>query len=288
MTDTTFTALIDGLKAGQIVPYLGAYALDGAVNTQTGEPIPADSDSLILAMNNGQPMSPKLMYEFPRAAMNQELKRGRSFLSKFLTQLYGETEWTTPVLYDWLAGLNLPYLIDINRDTLLQQNYAQRDHMLIVGISRTGGTDYRFRLFVYRVGAGYEEVTLENAPAGLPILFKPMGTPKPDPTYIASDADYVDYITELMGGFAIPDFLKTYRKEKQYLLLGMRLTRDTERMVLSDIIYAAAQPITGWALIPDATEKEVRFCKRIGIEVIDAGVPELLSAAGVESALETV
>lgn len=285
MTDTTFTALIDGLKTGQIVPYLGVYALNGSVNTKTGEAIPADSDSLILAMNNGQPMSPKLMYEFPRAAMNQELKRGRSFLSKFLTQLYGEKEWTIPDLYHWLAGLNLPYLIDTNRDTLLQQTYAQRDHLVIVGISRTGGTDYRFRLFEYRVNTGYQEVTLENAPVGLPILFKPMGTPKPEPTYIASDADYVDYITELMGGFAIPDFLKTYRKEKQYLLLGMRLTRDTERMVLSDMIYAAAQPITGWALIPDATEKEVRFCKRIGIEVINADVPALLNSAGIINTL---
>ncbi|MFO1234129.1 MAG: hypothetical protein U1E47_03310 [Rivihabitans pingtungensis] len=37
-----------------------------------------------------------------------------------------------------------------------------------------------------------------------------MGTPRPGGAgYIASDADYVDYITELMGGFAIPPTLKT-------------------------------------------------------------------------------
>jgi hypothetical protein len=278
---TQLTDLIQGLKTGQIVPYLGHYALSGSVNA-SGDPIPADSDSLIYAMNNGQPMAPKLMYEFPRAAMNQELKRGRSFLSKFLTKLYGETEWSTPALYQWLIDLNLPYVIDINRDTLLQKGY-QRPHNLILGIARTGGTDYRFRIFESD-GSNYQEVTLETVKPDLPIVFKPMGSPVPEPTYIASDADYVDYITELMGGFSIPSFLKDYRKEKQYLLLGMRLTRDTERMVLSDIVYAAGTP-TGWALIPEANEKEQRFCQKLGIEVIAADVPDLLAAAGVDSPL---
>jgi hypothetical protein len=109
-----------------------------------------------------------------------------------------------------------------------------------------------------------------------------MGSPLPDATYIASDADYVDYITELMGGFAIPDFLKEYRKQKQYLFLGLRLTRDTERMVLSDTIYAAAEP-GGWALIPEATEKEKRFCSKKGIEIIEADISDLLAATPFQS-----
>jgi hypothetical protein len=105
-----------------------------------------------------------------------------------------------------------------------------------------------------------------------------MGSPLPDATYIASDADYVDYITELMGGFAIPDFVKSYRKGKQYLFLGLRMTRDTERMVLSDMIYAAGEP-AGWALIPQPNEKERRFCARQGIEIIEADIDDLLAAA---------
>jgi len=123
-------------------------------------------------------------------------------------------------------------------------------------------------------------VDQEQVDPSLPILFKPMGSPRPDATYIASDADYVDYITELMGGFAIPSFLKDYRHGRQYLLLGMRLTRDTERMVLADIVYGAGEP-TGWALIPEPTDKERRFCQSKGIEIIEADIPDLLKAAGV-------
>ena len=51
-------------------------------------------------MNDGRPMSPKLMYEFPRAAMNVELKRGRSTVTRFLTRTYGDTLWTRGAVHD--------------------------------------------------------------------------------------------------------------------------------------------------------------------------------------------
>lgn len=278
-----FASIIDGLKQGNIVPYLGPYALNGSSN-DAGEPIPADSDSLIYAMNNGKPMAPKLMYEFPRAAMNQELKRGRRFLTQFLIKTYQETVWSSTALHTWLAELELPYIIDINRDLLLQNAYASRPHTLILGVARISGTDYRFKLFDYD-GSAYKELTIGTTDTKKPILFKPMGSPQPEPHFIASDADYVDYITELMGGFAIPAFLKEYRKAKQYLFLGLRLSRDTERMVMSDITFDASEP-RGYALIPDANDKEKRFCERQKIEIIAADMMEFLAAAGVENTVK--
>ncbi|GAB1257728.1 SIR2 family protein [Aurantivibrio plasticivorans] len=277
MSESTFDTIVSGLKSGKIVPYIGPGALAGVTNRADGTPIPADSESLILAMNNGTPMAPKLMYEFPRAAMNLELKKGRKFVERFLTTTYGEKQYTASKLHDWLASLGLPYIIDINRDTQFQDYYQDRAHNLVLGVARISGTDYRFRIFQFTDGQ-YEEIDVENADPGLPILFKPMGSPRPEPTFIASDADYVDYITELMGGFSIPYFMKDYRKERQYLFLGINMTRDTERMVLSDIIYAADKP-TGWALIPNPTEKELRFCKKKGIEVIDADWDSLISGS---------
>jgi hypothetical protein len=279
MAEINFQKIIEGLNEGSIVPYLGAGALKGAVNRQSGEPIPADSDSLILAMNDGKPMAPRLMYEFPRAAMNVELKRGRTAVNHFLDTTYGQTDWTRAPFHQWLAKIKPDYVIDINRDSQLQQSYRDTPHTLIRGISRVGGTDYRFRIHHYN-GEKYSdnEIDQTEVDPSLPILFKPMGSPLPDSTYIASDADYVDYITELMGGFAIPGFLKEYRRGKQYLFLGLRMTRDTERMVLSDIIYAADEP-AGWALIPEPNDKERRFCKKMDIEIIEAGVDELLTAA---------
>lgn len=286
MDSAVIKDIVAGIKSGQIVPYLGPGALAGSVNKETGAPIPADSDSLILAMNNGQPMAPRLMYEFPRAAMNLELKRGRPFISKFLTKTYGETTWSRAPVHDWLAGIKPQYVVDINRDTQLQDSYRDTPHTLIVGVSRTAGKDYRFNIYYYD-GTQYTAVAQEDVDTALPVLFKPMGTPLPEPCYIASDADYVDYITELMGGFAIPSFLKTSRKGKQYLFMGLRMTRDTERMVLSDISYDA-DAVRGWALIPEANDKEKRFCKKMNIVIVEADCQALLDADGFEMSASAV
>ncbi|HNM82592.1 MAG TPA: SIR2 family protein [Rhodocyclaceae bacterium] len=275
MTPELRAKLLAGLQDGSIVPYLGPGVLADVKNVATGAPIPADSDSLIYAMNDGKPMAPKLMYEFPRAAMNVELKRGRTTVTRFLTRTYGETAWTRGAVHDWLKGICPQYVIDINRDTQLQDSYADLPHNLIVGIARIGGTAYRYKLYFWD-GAAYQATQALNT--SLPVLFKPMGTPRPEPVYIASDADYVDFITELMGGFSIPPEIKELRKGKQYLLLGMRLNRDTERMVMADMIYSAAQP-AGWVFIAEPTAKERRFCQRIGLEIVQADLYEFIGAA---------
>ncbi|MCU7938737.1 MAG: SIR2 family protein [gamma proteobacterium symbiont of Bathyaustriella thionipta] len=278
MSNQTMRDIIASVESGNVVPYLGSGALAGSTSIETGDPIPADSDSLILAMNDGKPMAPRLMYEFPRAAMDFELKRGRTAVNRFLDTLYGQTNWTRAHIHDWIGSIKPNYVIDINRDTQLQDTYAQTPHTLIRGISRVGGTDYRFQIH-HHDGKQYSDKEIEQTEVDtrLPVLFKPMGSPLPDATYIASDADYVDYITELMGGLAIPDFLKSYRQGKQYLFIGLRMTRDTERMILSDMIYAADKP-AGWALISKPNDKEKRFCEKKHIEIIEANVNEFLAA----------
>jgi hypothetical protein len=267
------------LGSGEIVPYLGQGVLRGVVDRDTGKPIPADSDSLILAMTGGQPMSPRLMYEFSRAAMHLENKKGRSFIERFLTQVYGGDNWTPSAVHQWLTSLDLPYIIDCNRDTQLQHCYiaAERKHTLVVGAARLAATPYRFDLYHFADGK-YRKIALEQVDTALPVIFKPHGTPLPKPGYVASDADFVDYITELMGGFAIPDWIKLHRKNKRYLFLGQHFNRDTERMVMSDMIYDAAEP-AGWVLIDQPSDKERKVCERKNLQLIEADWSSLLALA---------
>ncbi|MDV7211148.1 SIR2 family protein [Azotobacter beijerinckii] len=279
MNNSLLKEILAQLGSGEIVPYLGQGVLRGVVDRDTGKPIPADSDSLILAMTGGQPMSPRLMYEFSRAAMHLENKKGRSFIERFLTQVYGSDNWTPSPVHQWLADLELPYIIDCNRDTQLQHCYiaAERKHTLVVGAARLAATPYRFDLYQFEDGK-YRKIALEQVDTALPVIFKPHGTPLPKPGYVASDADFVDYITELMGGFAIPDWIKLHRKNKRYLFLGQHFNRDTERMVMSDMIYAAAEP-AGWVLIDQPSDKERKVCERKNLQLIEADWSSLLALA---------
>lgn len=277
MNDGVIKEILADLIKGDLVPYLGPGVLHDVTDRVSGQPIPADSDSLILAMTGGQPMAPRLMYEFPRAAMHLENKKGRSFIERFLTQTYGGDNWTVSPVHRWLASLNLPYVIDSNRDTQLQHAYAGRPHTLIVGAARLAASPYRFDLYQYD-GQHYRPVDLRDVDTDLPVLFKPLGTPLPSPNYVASDADFVDYITELMGGFAIPAWIKLQRRNKRYLFLGMRFNRDTERMVMSDMIHDAA-PDAGWVLIADPSPKERKFCERKQLQLIETDWRELFALA---------
>ena len=252
---------------GTLIPVLGPGALDGVTDAETGAPIPADNDALIEAITAGRPLPKKVMYEFSRVAMHYELQRGRNFVNRFLTDLYGRRSWSPAPLHGWLAEQRPPLIIDFNRDTQLQEAYRDTPHLLIAGVSRIGGSDYRFRMYRYDNGEYVEYHDVESDP-GVPILFKPLGTPMPDANYVASDADFVDYVTELMGGFGLPRFLKRFRQGKRYVLLGLRLNRDTERMVLNDIIYDAA-PEAGYAFLPEPTKGELRFCDRHQLALVE-------------------
>lgn len=260
------------LASGAVVPVLGPAVLAGVTHAGDGRKIPAESTELILALNNGQPMAPRLMEEFPRAAMHVELKRGRKALQAFLEKTYADPAWSEAAMHRWLVEMKVPYIIDLNRDTGLQKLLAGTPHTLVVGCARIAGTAFRFKIYRYD-GAAYQEVAQEAVDETLPILFKPLGTPTPEPTWIASDADYVDYITELMGGFAIPDFLKKRRLGLQYATFGLRLSRDTERMVFGDLIWGAADP-AGWALIDAPTPRERKYCARLNLALPAAAQPE--------------
>jgi hypothetical protein len=275
---TDFDAIRTALEQGAVVPFIGAEALADVTHAKTGAKMPATSDELIHAINDGKPMSPRLMYEFSRAAMNIELKRGRAAITRRLNRIYADTDWNPAAMHLWLKELNLPYIIDINRDTGLQQAWRDRPHTLIVGVARIN-SGARYKLYRHD-GNAYAACDDEHGiDPEAPILFKPCGTPQPEPNWIASDADFVDYLTELMGGFAIPPYLKARRRGLRYLVIGTRLDRDTTRMILSDFIYGAANP-AGWALIPNANDKEKRFCARLGLELINTDWRDLAFGEG--------
>jgi len=278
MNEALRNELTSGLKQGTIVPCLGPGVLADVISPGTQVSMPASNDALIQAVihefNAGQPLEARLMYEFSRAAMHVEHEFSRATLNQFLTRIYQETPWHRAALHEWLAEIRPPYVIDLNRDTQLLASYASTPHYLVRGRSRLSGFGNRYDLY-RSAGEGYVAIEPEEAVTRLPVLFKPMGTPQPWPGYVASDADYVDYMTELKGRFGMPGFMKEMRQGKRYLFLGLRLNRDTERMIMGELINTA-MPEAGWALMPESTPKERRFLERHNITLIEEDFHTLL------------
>jgi hypothetical protein len=276
---TDYTETIEAIKKEirnqTTVPYFGLGIFEG-VTTKEGEAMPHDSDSMILKMNNGRAMSPRLMFEYSRAAMHLEQRRGVDYIQQMMNWIYTKEFEPTP-LHKAIVDMAPRFIIDTNRDSKLQELLAYEPHILIIGKSRILDNDYRYELFEYDVeNKKYFQVEEEALDDAQKILFKPMGSPLPEPSFVISDADYVDWLTEAMGGFAVPSVLKTYRKTKKYLFLGTYFDRDTDRMVANEL----TMDLEGGYVITDKElgKKEKKFIDKHNLEVIEMSLPEFIKA----------
>ena len=261
------------LRNQTTVPYFGL-GIFYDTQTKDGEQMPFDSDSMILKLNDGRPMSQRLMFEYSRAAMHLEERRGVNYITQLVNQLYTKDFDPTP-LQKAIIDMAPCYIIDTNRDTKIQELLAYEPHCLILGKSRIMADKNRYETYEYDVeNKKYflvEDEVLDNAKK---ILFKPMGSPLPAPTFVISDADYVDWLTEAMGGFALPPILKTYRKAKKYLFLGTSFDRDTDRMVANELTF----DLEGGYVITDKElgKKEQKFVEKHNLQVIDMSLEEFI------------
>jgi len=255
------------------VPYFGLGVFKGTL-TKEGEEMPYDSDSMILKMNNGRRMSDRLMFEYSRAAMHLEQRRGLDYLNQLTNFIYTKDFEPTP-LHKAIIDMSPRYIIDTNRDSKFQELLAFEPHCLIVGKARIMADANRYELFEYDVeNKKYFQVEEEALDEAKKILFKPMGTPLPEPSFIMSDADYVDWLTEAMGGFAVPPVLKSYRKTKKYLFLGTYFDRDTDRMVANELTLT----LEGGYVVTDQPlgKKEKKFVDKHNLEVLEMSLEDFI------------
>ncbi len=263
------------IKSGNVVPFLGMGVFK-ETKTDDGDQIPFDSDTMILSLNGGRAMSPRLMYEYSRAAMSLEQRKGRAFIEQMTHHIFTHKPYPMPEAYQWLQTLMPQYVVDLNLDDSLLKLYGEVNHFLITGVSRIMAGYDRFIVYAYTASTKeYHPVEKEMLNPLIPILFKPLGCTVPDKNFIISDADFVDWLTEAMGGYALPPFLKTYKNSKSYLFLGIDFDRDTYRMVANEITLG----LEGGYLVNDkekVSKKEEKFLNSHSIEKLDTTLEAFL------------
>ncbi|TQV61798.1 MAG: hypothetical protein FNT15_08785 [Sulfurovum sp.] len=269
--------MIEDLKSGKLVPFLGMGVFKGVVN-KNGQQLPFDSDSMVLSLNNGRAMSPRLMYEYSRAAMSLEQRKGRDFVVNMTNHIYTSSPYELPLVYQFLKKIQPPFVIDVNLDDSGCKIYEGMEHFMIVGVSRVMGGYDRFIVYEYLVESNsYIPMDKELLDDSKPILFKPLGSTVPQKNFIISDADFVDWLTEAMGGFAMPSFLKTYRQGKDYLYLGVDFSRDTYRMVANELTLTHK---AGYVVETksDLSKKEKKFISSHDLEIYNQELEAFIEA----------
>jgi len=260
--------LKEKLLSGELVPFIGMGVFENT-KASDGSSLPYDSDSMILALNNGRAMSQRLMYEYSRAAMSLEQRKGRDFIVQMTNHIYSSKEYDLPFTYQFFKTIKPKYMIDTNMDDSGCKVYEDVAHFMITGTSRISAEYDRFVVYEYDLESReYKLSSKEKLNDSIPILLKPMGCTIPEMNFVISDADFVDWLTEAMGGYALPPFLKEYKKEKSYLFLGVDFSRDTFRMVANEITLGLTDGVVVMQK-DELTKKENKFVSTHNLEVIN-------------------
>lgn len=266
--DTLIRTVADGLKARQVVPYIGpgvfATLPDGTC------PVPRSSAELVARLNAKVAAPGRIRSQLTAVAQFIETRRHRKTLETILTEIFRHEVPATPV-HRFVASLPTPPLVvDVWYDDVMEKLLADRTGGTwgqIQGISHPQSTGEWTRSYA----PDGTEVAGESAEGWDTVLYKPSGSVSPAGNFLISDSDFVEILTEIDIQTPIPNVVKHRRTGRGFLFLGCRFDQEIQRTFGRQIAKRSGE--AHWAVIEgDLTRNEQRFLELHNIHRIDLPV----------------
>jgi hypothetical protein len=223
------------LLEGSMIPYLGP-ALHRA------PPFPAGAAALAawLAARAPEAGLEGRQDDLVYVAGLLERRRGRRALVRLLREAFAPAAEPTP-LHLLLAGLpRLPLavsafldasLLDLLRAAALA---GGRSLALLHGVSPSDG---RGVFFAEAEGEGFTPAALADT-----VLYQPLGTPAPAPTFLVTEGDAADALVALESQAPVPPEVQRRRDGCGVLFAGCRLETREERLYARGLLAGAPGP----------------------------------------------
>jgi hypothetical protein len=261
--------ILEGLNAGQVIPYLGPAVLGLEGSTS----VPSAPETLVELITAKVTVPHKIRKNLTAAGQYIENFKHRKTLVAQLNEAFsGVSEPTS--LHQFLATLPnpLPLIVDAWYDATMAVALAPRtDFGQVQGVSRS---EY-FNEWVHYFHADGSAASAEDAANWTTLLYKPLGSIAPASNFILSDSDYVEVLTEIDIQTPIPDRVKAIRAGRSFLFLGCRFRTQLERTYARQIMKRSAE--RHWAVLPEEiTRNEIRFLAEQGIERISLPLAEFV------------
>lgn len=268
MTTLRHDSIVDSLKAGQVIPYLGPAVLGLEGNTA----VPSAAETLVELVTAKVTVPHKIRRNLTAAAQYIENFKHRKTLVGLLNESFSARPEPT-ALHAFLAGLPLPLIVDVWYDATMAEAMKERiDFGQVQGVSRAehlGDWVHYFRADGTR--AESSETAQWNT-----LLYKPLGSIFPASNFIVSDSDYVEVLTEIDIQTPIPERVKEIRTGRSFLFLGCRFRTQLERTYARQIIKRSSGH--HWAVLPEQlTRNEARFLTEQNIERIDQPLADFVA-----------
>ena len=261
-------AVIDGLRAGTLVPYLGPQMLALC----EGPTPPVDPLALAAVLTAKVSVPGKIKNRLTAAAQFIENFKHRKTLVKGMTEAYAVQADPSP-LHRWLAALPAPLIVDCWYDDTLRSALAaaRTDWSEVQGLSQSE----HFGTWV-----GWYDAAGAMAPdpiAAKTVLYKPWGGHAPAANFLVSDTDYVEVLTEIDIQTPIPELVQQRRSALGFVFLACRFNDQLPRAYARQNMKRSKGP--HFAVMPDEpTRMEARFLEEQDITRIAKPLAEMAAA----------
>jgi hypothetical protein len=286
MTAAKLADIFDGLRRGQVIPYLGPGVLELAAEDGP----PGSPEALVARLTAKITVPGKIRKNLTAAAQYIENFKHRVTLTKAMKEAFSST--TPPsVLHRQLAALPLPLLVHAWYDDLPQKALAGRaDWGMVQAVSQTEhfGTWFHYSRAdgtlmpqpapsLDPVEAPLPAATPEEVAACTTLLYQPIGSIWPEANFLISDSDFVEVQTEIDIQTPIPEPVQVLRSGRNFLFLGCRFAEQLDRTFARQIIKRSSAK--HWALLPEPpTRNEAKFLDEQHIERIDMTLSDFSTA----------
>jgi hypothetical protein len=268
MTTVNSASILEGLAAGQIIPYLGP----GVLGLEGSNSVPSAPETLVELLTAKVTVPHKIRKNLTAAGQYIENFKHRKTLVGLLKEAFsGQPEPTS--LHRFLATQPLPLIVDAWYDATMAAAMAGRaDFGQVQGVSRSE----HFGDWVHYFNADGSPAEAAEAANWATLLYKPLGSISPAANFILSDSDYVEVLTEIDIQSPIPEQVQALRSGRHFLFLGCRFQTQLERTYARQIMKRSSD--VHWAVLPDdLTRNETRFLGEQGIQRIDMPLEDFVA-----------
>ncbi|MEM1129355.1 MAG: SIR2 family protein [Pseudomonadota bacterium] len=253
---------MDEVAAGKRIAYLGS-----GISALSDDGAPT-SPSELCAIVEAQVRAPRRASgNLWSVAQYVESRKFRATLDKIVSEAFmvGTGQKPNPV-HDWLARVRPPMVVDTWYDDGLTRAFGATgtNWGLVQGVSRNGEW---IDIFTRAYDATGQEVGAPEPDWGT-LVYKPHGVAKPGGSYLMSDSDYVEVLTEIDIQRPIPEEVQRRRTGRPFLFLGCRFDDQMLRIFARQITKRSAEGHI--AVLPaPLTRMERRFLDDGGITWLD-------------------
>lgn len=300
MAQPPYGVIWNRLRAGKVVPFLGAGASIGARTTdaawsehETGFlPTGRELSSLLAAETMFPGAQDGDQYDLAKVASYYDEVNGRVVLRDRLHQIL-DRDYPSGSLHRFLASIDIPQVIvSTNFDTLIEETFRTAGRAFDRVVYPSDSKDYANSILWWPHGAvepqAVEPNHLDIDLATTTVIFKMHGTvDRTDggkwDNYVVTEEDYVEFLSRMTANAAIPAIFYNHFRERSFLFLGYSLRDWNLRVVLKNLGTLLArrgrdEELPSWAIQKGASELEMRLWSKRKVSIFDEPIDTLVES----------